>query len=53
MDQPGSFNWSAQSPLELEEGELMEEVSDDDYSPGSLVIDHIEQGMYVGGEREE
>ena len=29
---------------ELEEGELSDELSNEDYSPGSLVIDHTEPG---------
>ena len=50
MSEPGLFGWSdkpAGSGSEVEEGEVLEELSnDEDYSPGSLVIDHVEQGMF-------
>lgn len=45
-NQSSMFGWS-EKPVgsELEEGEVPDEFSnDDDYSPGSLVIDHVEQG---------
>lgn len=48
MDQPDLSNWSNQSFLpievggEMEEGEVRDDISD--YSPGTLVIDHVEQG---------
>ena len=46
-NQSNVFGWSEKPGVsELEEGELDELSNDDDYSPGSLVIDHVEQGMY-------
>ncbi len=45
-NQSGVFGWSDKPVTsDLEEGEVLDELSnDDDYSPGSLVIDHVEQG---------
>ena len=52
-NQSNLFGWS-DKPGELEEGEVLDEAepleelsNDDDYSPGSLVIDHVEQGISI------
>ena len=48
-NQSNVFGWSEKpGGSELEDGEVLDELSnDDDYSPGSLVIDHVEQGEHI------
>lgn len=47
MNNSNLCDWSGKALLELEEGEVSEDLSnDEDYSPRSLVIDHVEQGIY-------
>ena len=51
MDQSGLTGWPNQTFFqvggEVEEGEVRDDISD--YSPGSLVIDHVETNNYSPG----